>query len=116
VLIEAAKARTVSGLALTFYDRNGTKLVNADILSLGLVVSLKPGLNRVRFRIEELLLNPGTYLLGFWLSDSGGGVLDFTEAALNLEVVEMERERTRPVSDGVVPCRFTVETVEVSEP
>ncbi len=112
VLIEAAAARTVSGLALTFYDRNGTKLVNADILSLGLAVSLQPGLNRVRFRIEELLLNPGTYLLGFWLSDSGGGVLDFTEAALNIEVVEMERERTRPVSDGVVPCRFTVEVEE----
>jgi len=112
VVIEAAEARTVSGLALTFYDRNGTKLVNADILSLGLVVSLKPGLNRVRFRIEELLLNPGTYLLGFWLSDSGGGVLDFTEAALNVEVVELERERTRPISDGVVPCRFTVEVEE----
>ncbi|MFL6198018.1 MAG: polysaccharide ABC transporter ATP-binding protein [Thermoanaerobaculia bacterium] len=109
VLIEAATARTVSGLALTFYDRNGTKLVNADILSLGLLVSLRPGLNRVRFRIEELLLNPGIYLLGFWLSDSGGGVLDFTDAALSLEVVEMERERTRPISDGVVPCRFTVE-------
>jgi lipopolysaccharide transport system ATP-binding protein len=112
VLIEAAEARTVSGLALTFYDRNGTKLVNADILSVGLVVSLRPGLNKVRFRIEELLLNPGTYLLGFWLSDSGGGVLDFSEAALNIEVVEMERERTRPISDGVVPCRFTVEVEE----
>jgi lipopolysaccharide transport system ATP-binding protein len=114
VLIEAAEARTVAGLALTFYDANGSKLVNADILSLGRVVSLRPGRNRVRFDIQELLLNPGTYLLGLWLADAGGEVLDFTEAALDLEVVAPEREGPgiRPVSDGAVPCRFSVEVEE----
>ena len=114
VVIEAETALSASGLALTFYDRHGTKLVNADILSLGRVVPLRPGLNQVRFRIEALLLNPGTYVLGLWLAGSGGGAVDFTEAALELEVVDPESEGPgiRPLSDGVVPCRFTVEVEE----
>jgi ABC-type polysaccharide/polyol phosphate transport system ATPase subunit len=112
VLIESADVVTVSGMALTFRDRNGTKLLNADIAILGQVVSLRPGLNKVRFRIASLPLNPGVYLLGFWLADTGGGVLDFTDSALDVEVVEMERERTRMISDGLVPCRFTVEVDE----
>ncbi|HEX9942038.1 MAG TPA: ABC transporter ATP-binding protein [Thermoanaerobaculia bacterium] len=112
--IEAAEPRSVSGLGVTLYDRNGTKLVNADVLSLGRVVALRPGLNRVRFRIAELLLNPGTYVLGLWLADTGGTVLDFSDSALDLEVVDLEREGfgTRPASDGAVPCRFTVEVEE----
>jgi ABC-type polysaccharide/polyol phosphate transport system ATPase subunit len=112
--IETAEPRSVSGLAVTLYDRNGTKLVNADILSLGRVIALRPGRNRVRFRIGELLLNPGLYALGLWLADCGGTVLDFTDSALDLEVVDLEREGfgTRPESDGAVPCRFTVEVEE----
>jgi len=108
--IEAAEARTVSGLGVTLYDRNGTKLVNADILSLGRVVALRPGHNRIRLRIEALHLNPGTYVLGLWLADSGGTVLDYSDSALELEVVDLEREGfgARPVSDGAVECRFTV--------
>lgn len=117
VMIEvgaSAGAVSASGLALTFYDRHGTKLVNADVLSLGRVVLLRPGLTRVRFRIEELLLNPGTYVLGLWISGSGGGAIDYIEAALDLEVVDPEGEesRIRPASDGVVPCRFDVEVEE----
>ncbi|MFL6195574.1 MAG: ABC transporter ATP-binding protein [Thermoanaerobaculia bacterium] len=112
--IEAAGARSVPGLAVTLYDRNGLKLVNADVLSLDRVIALRPGLNRVRFAIEELLLNPGVYVLGFWLADAGGTVLDFSDAVLELEVVDLEREGfgSRPVSDGVVPCRFTVDLEE----
>ena len=108
--IEAAAARSVSGLGVTIYDRNGTKLVNADILSLGRVVDLRAGRNRIRLRIEALHLNPGTYVLGLWLADCGGTVLDYTDSALDLEVVDLERQGfgIRPVSDGVVECRFTV--------
>ena len=109
--IESDGGRSVSGLAVTLYDRNGTKLVNADVVSLGQVIALRPGLNRVRFRIEELALNPGVYVMGLWLADSGGTVLDFSDAVLDLEVVDLEGEGfgARPLSDGVVPCRFTVE-------
>jgi lipopolysaccharide transport system ATP-binding protein len=112
--IEAAGPRSVSGLAVTLYDRSGAKLVNADVLSLGRVVALRPGRNRVRLRIEALHLNPGVYPLGLWLADRGGTVLDFSEAALELEVVDLEREGLggRPAADGVVPCRFTVEVDE----
>lgn len=112
--IEAAEPRSVSGLAVTLYDRSGTKLVNADILSLGRAVALRPGRNRVRLCIEALHLSPGTYPLGLWLADGGGTVLDFSEAALDLEVVDLERESlgARPVTDGAVPCRFTLEVEE----
>ncbi|HKV08898.1 MAG TPA: polysaccharide ABC transporter ATP-binding protein [Thermoanaerobaculia bacterium] len=112
--IEATESRSVSGLAVTLYDRSGAKLVNADILSLGRVVTLRPGRNRVRLRIEALQLNPGIYPLGLWLADHGGTVLDFSDAALDLEVVDLEREGlgARPAADGVVPCRFTLEVEE----
>jgi lipopolysaccharide transport system ATP-binding protein len=109
--IEAAEARSASGLAVTVYDRQGTKLVNADLLSLGRVAALRPGANRVRFRIEALHLNPGSYLLGVWLQDTGGAVLDFSDAAAELEVVDVRGPGfgTRPGADGVVPCRFEID-------
>ncbi|HEX5760499.1 MAG TPA: ABC transporter ATP-binding protein [Thermoanaerobaculia bacterium] len=108
--IAARRPSALGSLALTLYDRNGSKLVNVDTLALGKSLELREGTTRVRLEIEELHLNPGAYSLGFWLADRGGTVLDFADAALDLEVVELEREGfgTRPASDGMVPCRFTV--------
>ena len=99
-----------SALAVTFYDQNGTKLVNADTLSLGRVIALQPGSNQVRMGIEALYLNPGVYHLGLYLADSAGVVLDSTTAAMQLEVVDLASPGfgARPGFDGVVPCRFQV--------
>jgi ABC-type polysaccharide/polyol phosphate transport system ATPase subunit len=108
--IVAPRAGSLGSLALTLYDRNGAKIINVDTLALGRSLELREGTTRVRLEIEALHLNPGAYSLGFWLADRGGTVLDFADAALDLEVVELEREGfgARPTSDGLVPCRFTV--------
>ena len=53
----------VSSLAVTLYDRFGTKLVNADTLSQGRSITLRAGRNRVSFSIRGLHLNPGIYTM-----------------------------------------------------
>jgi hypothetical protein len=106
--LSSDSARPLGSLAIILYDRSGTKLVNADTLSLGQAISLRPGHNTVRLRISALYLNPGEYVLGWWLANPPGKVYDFAESALTLEVVDIEANRlgTRPRSDGVVACQF----------
>ena len=101
-------ARTLGSLAVILFDKNGTKLVNADTISLGQTISLHQGHNIVRLRISELYLNPGDYTLGWWLADPLGEIYDFVEAALNIEVVDMQANRlgARPQYDGTVVCHF----------
>ncbi|HEY9649447.1 MAG TPA: ABC transporter ATP-binding protein, partial [Coleofasciculaceae cyanobacterium] len=69
LLIKSDTARSVGSLAVVIYDQYGIKLVNADTISLGQVVNLPKGRNVVRVKIQELYLNPGIYVLGFWMAD-----------------------------------------------
>jgi lipopolysaccharide transport system ATP-binding protein len=106
--IHAESAMVVGSLAITFFDRGGTKLVNLDSRSIGRSVPLIAGENNVRLKIEALYLNPGVYTVGLWLAQARGTPLDHAESALEVEVVEHERNRLgeRPPGDGVVPGRF----------
>jgi lipopolysaccharide transport system ATP-binding protein len=106
--IESDAARKLGSIAVILYDKNGTKLINADTVSLGQVVELKPGRNLVRFKIHELYLNPGIYVLGWWLASPLGTIHDFAESALRIEVVDLEHNRlgAKPRYDGTVACRF----------
>lgn len=110
--IESDSPRTVGSLAVTIYSQSGTKLVNADIISLGQSISLQKGRNIVKLRIEKLYLNPDIYRLGLWLaltSNSGRrAALDYVESAFEIEVVNLESEGLgmKPPSDGAVICDF----------
>ena len=108
--IDSNAARRLGSLAIILYDRNGTKLVNADTMSLGQVVPLRAGANLVRLRIDELYLKPGTYTLGWWLASPLGQVYDYAESALLLRVADLEEQRlgARPEADGLVACRFQI--------
>lgn len=112
--IESDAARCVSSMAITIYDLSGTKLVNADTLSLGQSIWLEAGINDVRFHVERLNLTPGVYALGLWMSGGPGSVLDRLETAVELEVIEppVKRLGARPASDGVVACKFAVHANE----
>ena len=103
-------SRTLGSLAVTLYDKNGTKLVNADTLLLGQSIHLQEGLNTVRIRISELYLNPGDYWLGWWVSNPLGKIYDFNESAFSIKVIDLEDNRlgARPKSDGAVNCKFQV--------
>lgn len=102
-------ARVVSSIAVTLYDRYGTKLVNADTASLGEPIALTAGHTILRLRVENLHLNPGIYTLGLWLADPPSEVYDSLPTAIQLEVVELESEKIRVQGDGTVPCTFQVQ-------
>jgi lipopolysaccharide transport system ATP-binding protein len=113
--IESDECRTVGSLAVTLYSLSGSKLVNADTVSLGQSISLQKGRNLVKLRIHKLYLNPGVYVVGFWLANPisarrSGGEYDHVQSAFEIDVVEYSSVRlgSRSKSDGVVTCHFDV--------
>ncbi len=124
--IESDTARVVGSLAVTLFNQSGTKLVNADIVSLGRSITLRKGLTEVKIRIQKLYLNPDIYVVGVWLakmSESAAEmndgnenlVLDYVESAFEIEVINLASERLGihyNADDGAVFCPF--EVVEVA--
>ena len=114
--IESNSPRSIGSLAITLYHQSGTKLVNADTISLGEVINLRKGRNVVRVRIEKLHLNPGIYPFSLWLADpissnySKQGIFDYFEAAFEIEVVNLVSEELgmRPIGDGTVTSQFKI--------
>jgi lipopolysaccharide transport system ATP-binding protein len=104
--IEAQAPCTISSLAVTLYDMMGTKLVNADTISLGRTLRLDAGEHEVTLRISELHLNPGVYIMGFWLAGPLGSVHDFISAGFELEVVAQQARGLGrvPGDDGLITC------------
>ena len=106
--IEVAASCTISSLAVTLSDANGTKLVNADTITIGRTLRLEPGEHRLRVHIPELHLNPGVYGMGFWLAGPLGVIHDHVRPGFDLEVVALQAPglgRT-PSDDGLVTCRL----------
>jgi lipopolysaccharide transport system ATP-binding protein len=117
--------RSIGSIAVTLYSQSGTKLVNADTISLGRPITLRKGRNRVRLRIEKLHLNPGVYIVGLWLANPidanfVGAEFDHIQSAFEIEVVHLRASKgfgLNSKSDGVVTCHFELvdmiyETVE----
>jgi len=109
LLLRSEATREVASLGVTFYDRVGTKLVNADTVSLGKSLRLRQGENAISVRIEKLHLNPGNYNIGFWLAN-GLHTFDHIEIGGTVEVIDRETRGLgrRPVGDGTVTCSFSV--------
>jgi lipopolysaccharide transport system ATP-binding protein len=115
--IESDSRRSIGSVAVTLYDLSGTKLVNADTVSLGQHITLRKGHNLVRLRIERLHLNPGVYRVGLWLADptsSRSGIYDYLDSAFEIVVVSLAAQELgmKPKHDGVVPVQFKL--LEVS--
>ncbi|MCB0171163.1 MAG: ATP-binding cassette domain-containing protein [Anaerolineae bacterium] len=102
----AESAQTIGSMAVTISDRYGTKLVNADTLTLGEPLSLQQGHNSINLKIEELYLNPGIYTVGLWAADPPSEVYDHITTAIRIEVVETEKQKLRVQQDGAVVCNF----------
>ena len=107
--------RSVGSISVCLYSQSGTKLVNADTVSLGQSITLQKGHNVVRLMIEKLYLNPGVYVVGLWLANpintlSIEAEFDHAPSAFEIEVVPLEFPEfgMRPNSDGVVTCPFKV--------
>ncbi len=107
--IESDSSRNIGSLAVVVYNHFGIKLVNADIVSLGQIISLQQGENIVQLKIEKLHLKSGTYVIGLWLSDSSfHTIFDYIESAFEIEVVELPSEEFGITCDGLVTCNFQV--------
>ena len=106
--VETAAPCTIPSLAVTVYDMQGTKLVNADTVAVGRTLRLDAGTHRLRLRIPELHLNPGVYRLGFWLAGPLGAVYDFIPTGPEVEVVALQVPGLgrAPTDDGLVTCRL----------
>ncbi len=100
--------KSVGSIAVIIFDRYGTKLVNADTLSLGLPINLQEGQNTVKLRIDQVHLNPGLYTIGLWVADPPLDVYDYIPSAALFEVVETEKEKIRVQADGLVPVKFQI--------
>ena len=115
IALVAELAMILGSLALTLYDTNGCKLVNADSIALGRALPLHPGRNEFLLTVKHLYLNAGTYVLGLWMADTVGTAVDHIDSAFRIQIIAPEPRSlgVRPRSDGVVPCEF--EVVQISE-
>ncbi|MEH2124670.1 ABC transporter ATP-binding protein [Nostoc sp.] len=114
--IESDSSINVGSITVVVYDQYGIKLVNADTVSLGQIISLKQGQNIVKFKIEQLHLKSGTYVIGLWLSDSSySSVFDFIESAFEIEVVELTSEEFARKTEGSVTCSFQVFSAPIAD-
>jgi len=106
VSIEATAPCTIPSLAVTLYDIQGTKLVNADTLLVGRTLRLEPGTHELTLRIPELHLNPGVYRMGFWLAGPLNAIYDYILTGCDVEVAAWKPAGPAgPVhDDGVVTC------------
>jgi hypothetical protein len=108
--VEVAAACTIPSLAVTLYDLQGTKLVNADTIAMGHTLRLGAGTHRLTLRIPELHLNPGVYRMGFWIAGPLGTIYDLIPDGCEIEIVASHATgpgRTA-TDDGLVTCRLEV--------
>lgn len=108
VNLTASAACAVGSIAVTIYDRYGTKLINMDTRSLGDQMELHKGSNTIKFHLEQLHLNPGMYMIGLWAADPPVEVYDHLTSAALFEVVETETTNIRVQADGIVPVTFQI--------
>ena len=106
--------RSLSGLAISLFDQQGNKLVNADMISRGLVAPLEAGKNIIGLRISSLHLNPGVYRLAVRLYDPlAQRLFDHVEYAFGLEVLDLQGASLGRKTDGAATCE--VHLVEASD-
>jgi hypothetical protein len=110
-VIESNASRTVGSMAVTLESLSGAKLIEAEIQAIGQTLDLSAGLNRVRFRVESLHLNPGTYDVRLWLGYTVNTAYDHVPSAFRCEVVRPPALSADavPSTPGLIPCRFGLE-------
>jgi lipopolysaccharide transport system ATP-binding protein len=112
LVVTTESARAAGSLGVTIGDHVGTQLVTADTLTKGRRLALHAGKNTVRLRIHALHLHPGEYVVGLWLADTIGEVLDSLDAAFTMRVVDPGTGGFGLGVEGSVTCDFDVEQID----
>jgi hypothetical protein len=105
-----------ANVAVIIYDSNGYRLIDVNTALDGTFLSMKSDEEiTVRFRLNELLLRPGTYYIGLWIGRGGIEEIDSVEYARRLDVLpDLESSRHTETFPGVYLCKFTT-AVEVQQ-
>lgn len=109
--LESNSARSLRSVAVNINDSYGNRLVNADLILLDHILSLKKGPNLIRLQIEHLYLNPGVYRVGLWLADPLHSLVDSAsydsiEHAFDLQVVNPGSRGNGLNENAFVSCDF----------
>ncbi len=112
VSLEITSPMDVSSVAITIYDHYGNKLINMDTLASGMVCHFN-AINRfIEFSIPRLNLNPGIYTIGLWAANIQGAnihILDHINAALDIEIINLEDNSLGYKTDGLVACEYRIQ-------
>jgi lipopolysaccharide transport system ATP-binding protein len=97
-----------ANVAAIIYDVSGVRLLDVNTALKGEFLSLHPGEQAVvKFCLRDLLLKPGTYMLGIWLGRGGIEEIDSVKQAASFSVeaphTEMKHSEVFP---GPYQCRF----------
>jgi lipopolysaccharide transport system ATP-binding protein len=97
-----------SYVAAIIYDAGGYRLVDINTAKKAEFVSLRAGERaRIRFVIRELLLKPGTYVIGLWLGRDSIEEVDNLAYAATLEVApSSDSSKSVTIWPGPYVCRF----------
>jgi lipopolysaccharide transport system ATP-binding protein len=95
-------------LAIIFFDMNGFRVIDTNTAQKGEFISLSAGQRaRARFLLHDVLLKPGKYSAGLWLSRETMEVVDYLEYAATLDVLASDESKQHVVIfPGVYLCRF----------
>jgi lipopolysaccharide transport system ATP-binding protein len=106
--IEARADLPPSNVGVTIYDGGGFRLVDVNMNQKGEFLRLQSGEQAtVQFVVRELLLKPGTYIVGLWLGRNNIEHTDLIEYAATLEVAPDRQTQVHSVVyPGPYLCRF----------
>jgi len=98
-----------ANVCVVFYDASGYRLVDVNTASQGRFLSLRPGEEaQISFTLENVLLKPGTYLIGLWVGRGAVDDIDGILYATTLDVeVDAERLRHSEIFPGPYQCEFS---------
>ena len=110
IALEIASSENIedANVAAIVYDVNGVRLLDVNTAIKGDFLRLQHGEQaRVNFRLRDLLLKPGTYMLGIWLGRGGIEEIDSVQHAASFSVEaahsSLKHSETFP---GPYQCRF----------
>jgi lipopolysaccharide transport system ATP-binding protein len=108
VEVECKSDFSPANLAIIISDSNGYRVIDANTAQKGQFITMRSGqAAKANFRLREVLLKPGKYLVGLWLGREAMEILDYVEHATNLDVMEGEETKQHVIIfPGVYLCRF----------
>ena len=100
-----------ANVAVVIFDVNGYRLLDVNTAQKGEFVSMRTGqIATANFRLRDVLLRPGQYLIGLWIGREGSNNIDYVEHAGTVDFAEGEETKGHAILyPGRYLCRFEEE-------